>query len=227
MRPYIWRLLGLLLAVGLLALGLSVACDNGEEDEDDDTSVTIDIKVLRDDFFDLTKDQVIGAAKFDKSRGQIGLRINSRIFVETLSRFPGQKIGARLELINQDAASEPWEATDWVQDTNIKDIDFVIPLVETIPVYLNFRILLYYYEYDAETAAAGRQLADDDDDNDDNNDDNDDNDDNNDDNDADDDDDDTTDDDTGDDDTPEPSRLFEAEAVFSYLVDKGQPGTGD
>jgi len=153
--------------------------------------------------FGLADEEVIGHIEFGPASGQVGVRVTARVWIETLSRFPDQQIDMRLELQNQDAARESYDAITWTQDTNVEDIDFVVPLVETIPVMLNFRVLAYDYRYNKNGAAK----ADDDDatpaDDDDN--------DNDDDNDV----------------SVEPSRLFEAEAILIFKVDEGQPGAGD
>jgi hypothetical protein len=201
LRP---ALIGCLVVLAAVALW---RCSPIESDEEDDLSVTMEVKVVRDDLFGLQEDKVIGEAKFDQKEGQAGLRIKSKITVETLSRFPEQRIAARLELQNQDAAREPWPAIEWTQDTNTQRLEFVVPLVETIPSYLNFRVVFYYPQDESETAALR----------------------------ADDDtspaDDDTTppDDDASptDDDTTPPPNAFEAEAVFEFLVNAGEPSTGN
>ena len=208
-----WLVLLFVLAA-LVALVGFAACSVSDDEEEEDETATVEIKVVRDDFFDLAEDEIIGKALFNHTEGQVGLRIKSRILLETLSRFPNQRIDARLELQNQDAARSEYEPVGWVHDTNEEQIEFVIPLVETIPTLLNFRLLIYHYTYSDDQALK----ADDDDNDATDDDDNDDNDDN-----------DATDDDNDDDndDTPEPDRLFEAEAVFTFLVNCGQPGTGD
>ena len=193
-------------------------CAIDEEPDEEDNTTTIDIKVLRDDFFDLAEDKIIGQAKFSEKSGQVGRRIKARVLIETLSRFPDQKIAVQLVLQNQDAAVSVYEPIQWVQDTNEESVEFVIPLVETIPVLLNFRLLAYQYTFnEAEPLKADDDTADDDTIDDDDNDD-----------------DDAVDDDTGgdddtigDDDTPAPDRIFEAEGIFTFLVNAGQPGTGD
>ena len=227
----VWFALIAVLAPAALWTGCSVA----DPDEDEDDTVTVGIRVLRDEFFDLAEDEVIGQAKFNKHEGQVGVRVKSKVLIETLSRFPDQKIDVRLELQNQDAARDDWAPVTWVQDTNVENIDFFVPLVETIPTLLNFRLLVYYYTYEDEQALKADDATDDDDDDDDNDDDDNDDDDNDDDDNDDDDatDDDATDDDAADDDAtdddtaPEPDRVFEAEAIFTFLVNRGQPGTGD
>jgi hypothetical protein len=229
MRMRSWVILATLSAAAAAVAFLS--CGPVDDKNEDDDTVTIDIKVLRDDLFGLNEKQVIGQAKFSRHDGPVGVMVRSKIFINTLSRFPDQRIGMRLELENQDAVLEEWPAVEWTQESNLKYVDFAIPLVATIPVQLNFRVLAYYYGEEEQTAAY--DTADDDaspaDDDDDDND----NDDNNDvaDDDATDDDaadDDAVDDDAGDDDTsPLPDQYFQAEGIYLFVVDKGMPVTGD
>lgn len=215
----LWFLLALLIAATGAILSVHGACtaEDDEEEEEDDTTL-VDIKVLHDDLFGLADEEVIGQIEFGPDSGQVGVLVTARVWLETLSRFPDQQITMRLELQNQDAARESYEAIEWTQDTNVEDIEFVVPLVETIPVMLNFRVLAYDYRYDKRASLAADDddatPADDDDDNDDD-----------DASPADDDDNDADDDDN--DASPEPTRLFEAEGILLFMVDEGQPGAGD
>ena len=209
------RLLLVLVCLTLL-FGLSLAgCTKAAEKKNEDKFETIPIKVTVDELYDMSICQEIGVAKFKPKEGSIGSRIEGSCFIETLSRFPDQKVRVKLELLNQDAAREMYPPLEWEQDTNEKFFYFVIPLVETIPTILNFRLLVYEYIYDegsAQTAADDDTTPTVDDDTTPA-------------------DDDTavTDDDTlADDDTsPVPSKRFEAEAVYLFVVNQGQPGAGD
>jgi hypothetical protein len=225
--------LRLLLVSALLAMPVWLAaCSNEDDPEDEDDTSMIDIRVLEDDLFDLNEDDLIGKAKFSKKEGQVGVRVQSVVGINSLSRFPGQKIAVRLELLNQDAARTDWPPIEWVQETNEEELNFVIPLVETIPSLLNFRLYVYYYQFDDEDEKRADDDTTGDDDTTPADDDDDDTTPGDDDTTADDDDDTPADDDdtTGDDDddaTPEPTRMFAAEGIYTFLVNRGQAASGD
>jgi len=210
---------------------LLVACETDDDEEDEDDYESVAIEVVTDQLYDLAIGEQIGIVRFRQKKGATGARVEGICSLESLSRFPDQRVDVRLELLNQDAARDEWEPVEWVQDTNEHTFYFIIPLVETIPVILNFRLLVYQYIYagDDEYTLDDDTTADDDTTDDDTGDD-----DTGDDDSTDDDtgDDDVTDDDTGDDDddddtAPEPDKTFEAEAVYLFIVNEGQPGTGD
>ena len=216
-------LVALLIVPGLML----PACGQEDEEEEKDKYETIAIEVIKDELYDLPLGSEIGLAKFRQKKGATGSRVDGICFLETLSRFPDQKVNVKVELLNQDTTLDPYEPIEWVQDTNEETFYFVIPLVETIPTILNFRVLVHQYVYeDQQELTADDDTADDDMIDDDLADD-----DVVDDDVADDDaaDDDAADDDAADDDTAmeEPDRIFEAEAIFLFVVDKGQPGIGD
>ncbi|HPQ70054.1 MAG TPA: hypothetical protein PKW95_13070 [bacterium] len=217
----------LMLFAALVALigGVMVsACTQDEDDEEESKYETVPIEVTVDELFDLSIGDQIGVARFRSKKGPTGLRVRAECYLETLSRFPDQKIDVKLELLNQDAAHEPMDPVEWVQDSNTKSFSFIIPVVETIPSILNFRVLVYSYIYSDEL----EQTLDDDTADDDTVDDDITDDDATDDDTADDDatDDDTSDDDD-DDDEVEPEHIFEAEGIFLFVVNEGAPGTGD
>ncbi len=213
----------------LLVAGFIVACASKDDENQEEEYVTEVITVTEDQIFDFAIGDEIGQVKFRRSTGSTGSRVDAICYLDTLSRFPDQKINVALELLNQDAAQSTWEPVEWVQDTNEKVFFFIIPLVETIPSILNFRLKVYQYEYDEDSSSTTDDDTIDDDTVDDDTVDDDT---------VDDDavDDDTTDDDTTDDDedddadddtSPTPDRTFEAEAVFLFTVNEGQPGAAD
>ncbi|MCZ7586128.1 MAG: hypothetical protein M5R36_23950 [Deltaproteobacteria bacterium] len=212
-------LFGAALLLGLLAVSFVIACtqDNEEDDDGDDTR-RIPILVLRDDLYNFQTDDVIGRVEFRKYRGPVGSLVEGVCRIDRLSRFEDVEANVKIFLRNQDAARISFEPVEWVQQENDRTFKFTVPLVETIPVILNFRVLVY----------DGDALADDDDDTGD-----------------DDADDDTGDDDTGDDDTTdggpddddtaadddaaadEESYPFEAAADMIFVVSSGAPAVGD
>nr|HPM77600.1 hypothetical protein [bacterium] len=140
----------LMLFAALVALigGVMVsACTQEEDDKEESKYETVPIEVTIDELYDLSVGDQIGVARFRSKKGPTGLRVRAECYLETLSRFPDQKIDVKLELLNQDAAHEPMDPVEWVQDSNTKAFSFIIPVVETIPSILNFRVLVYSYLY--------------------------------------------------------------------------------
>jgi hypothetical protein len=229
-----WRIYFFLLALAVVAAAIVVylGCSADSTSSSNNNTVTVNITVLRDDLFGLNLNQVIGQAQFNPASGDVGVNVQGQVYLATLSRFPNQQINVAIELENQDAARQPWTAIQWVQQGNLENTNFPIPLVETIPTLLNFRVHVYYYQYANGTtsdddsspigAVEGSPVADDDasptDDDDDNDDDA---------SPADDDASPADDDSSPADDDSSPSKVFDAEGVFLFLVNRGQPSTGN
>lgn len=209
-----WKFSILLLIFGFLLSCFACVSDNQDEDEDSKWTVK-NIIVQKDDVYNFKVGERIGQVKFRKYRGAVGSRVNMVVRIDQLSQLDDRKANVRFELINQDALRIPFEADEWVQDGNEKTTYFIIPLVETVPVILDFRLVIY--------EADGSADDDDDDSGDD------------DDNDASDDDDDNDAADDDDDDDVATSATdaelagfgFVSWADFLFVVSEGTPGTGD
>ncbi|MCB1152847.1 MAG: hypothetical protein H6684_04780 [Deltaproteobacteria bacterium] len=205
-------------AVVILALvmGLAgvVACSEDNSEDDSSSSLKrIPILVKQDDFFDFPEDEVIGRVEYTKTRGPAGSLIVANCVIDrltTIAEDPDNRaVNVRVELRNQDASREEFETLEWVQTSNEQVFEVYVPLVETVPVVLNFQLVVSRND---ETAA-----DDDDDDNDTA-------------------DDDTTDDDTADDDTAaddddddddDGTPIFKATADMTFVVSSGRPIIGD
>ncbi len=234
------RPISIIFIILIVGFAFVFACTQDNNDEDDsDSSLKVPLLVLQDDYFDFQENDVIGNVEYWKSRGPVGSRVEAVCTIDTLRTFleayNSQSISVKLILQNADAARGEFTPVEWDQDSNSHQFRFYIPLVETVPVLLNFRVLLYRYSDDADddvnddadddtdgakadddtadddTASPDDDTADDDTSDDDS---------------ADDDVNDDSDDDTTDDDTAS-GPIFEAAADFLFVVNDGQPGTGD
>lgn len=223
-------LCALFIVCGLIYAGVSCAIDNEEDDDDKWTSGNI--LVQKDDIYTFRVDDSIGIVSFRKVKGPIGSRIDVICRINKLATFDERKINAMLYLVNDDAARGEFEPIEWVQEGNEKRFFFIIPLVETVPTLLTFRVLAYEDSSAVDDDTTDDDATDDDDDT------------------TDDDttDDDTTDDDTTDDDTTDddddsttdggndfslfeqtgdPAHAFSAWYDFVFAVSDGTPGLGD
>jgi hypothetical protein len=237
------RFMYILICILIALFTVVFACtqDNKDEDEDEDILKT-PLLVLQDDFFEFKKNDIIGKVEFRKNRGPVGSKVEAVCTIDTLrtflETFNTQSISVKLIILNEDAVRETYTPIEWEQDANSHSFHFYVPLVETVPVLLNYRVLVY--QYDGEVDDDVDDDTDDDlnDDTDDDADDDADDDTGDDDSDDDADDDDTGDDDTGDDDVNddvdddteggEPTGpIFEAAGDFLFVINDGQPGTGD
>jgi hypothetical protein len=197
-----------------VSLAFASCSSNNSQDKTTKKWVYKSIVVQSDSIYDFQYGDKIGEVKFRKIRGPVGSVVYAVCRINELSRFDNRQVNVKFYLLNQDAARQPYEPIEWLQQGNELNFDFHIPVVETVPTLLNFRLLAYQ-------DSAGSKA--DDDDNDDTaaaDDDND-----NDDTAA---DDDAADDDDNDDDTGvEPAHDFQAWADFVFVVNEGTPGTGD
>ena len=190
---------------------LSCVSDN-EDDEEMEKWITRSIIVQNDDVYDFRAGDKVGNVRFRKYRGPVGSRVKAICRIDELSRFTDREIDVRLFLVNEDAVRQVYEPIEWLQEGNEKEFYFLIPVVETVPVLLDFRVMLY----EGSVSGDDDDIVGDDDDDDDNDDDDDD------------DDDDATkaaaDDDNDD---ADKEYGFEAWADFAFVVTEGTPGTGD
>ncbi len=144
MGKRIWLCL-LFAATGAAAIAFYFGCSSTNSSSSNQT-ITLDIAVQQDDLFGFKVNQVVGQARFDRVNGPVGLYVQGQVFINVLSQFPNQQINMRIELENQDASANPWPPIEWVQQGNLENVELVIPLVETIPSLLDFRVLAYYFE---------------------------------------------------------------------------------
>ena len=229
---------GYIIICVLIALFTVVfACTQDNEDEEEDEGIlTTPLLVLQDDFFEFKKNDVIGKVEYRKNRGPVGSKVEAVCTIDTLrtflETFNSQAISVKLIILNEDAVRETYTPIAWEQDANSHSFHFYVPLVETVPVLLNYRVLVYQYDGEVDDDVdddIDDDLNDDLDDDVDDDTGDDDTDDDTTDDDADDDADDDVNDDV-DDDTEggEPTGpIFEAAGDFLFVINDGQPGIGD
>ncbi|MBZ0270646.1 hypothetical protein K8I61_01310 [bacterium] len=229
----------------LAFVAAAFGCAQGNEDEDDGSSVIrVPLLVVRDDLFEFGADDLIGFMDYVKQRGPVGSRVDAVLQIDRLASFAAdgqdRAIDVRVYLRNPDASRDGFTPLDFVQDSNRRTFHINVPMVETVPAILNFRVLAYVYpdgqeppggeaDDDLDDDADDDDTGGDDDTGDDDDDDAADDDDTSDDDDTDADDDDTGDDDDtdADDDDADDFARFEAAADFLFVVNVGAPGVGD
>lgn len=219
MGSRLFKVFSLLLLISAVAI-MVYACSEDNSEDDGGTEWKVEeIVVDSDSLYTFHRGDVIGEVAILDWNGPIGARVRGVCRIDELSVFADRKVNVKIYVVNPDATRVNFEPVEWVQEENEKVFYYIVPPVETIPSFVNFRVLIY------EGDPLPPDADDDDDDNDDDNDDNDDNDnDDNDDDDNDNDNDDTTTDDDLDD---TPNYPFQAWANLIFKVDDGTPALGD
>lgn len=146
-QPPSFRLWVLLVALLMLSLP-SCSDDESEDDEAPDESVTVGLEVVSDQVFGFVADSYIGTATFSDHDGLVGTPIRCEIELDEFERFQEKTLSGLLELINPDAIKDDQFVYDFLVDEEEESFTFYIPQIVTAPIYLNFRLSLYYEEED-------------------------------------------------------------------------------
>jgi hypothetical protein len=145
MRPD--RILILILLLLLAAAGLACT-DEGGDDEDEDSTITIGLRVDVDDVFGFIEDAEIGLVEFTENEGIVGSRVRARIKFEEFNRFDDKELIGTLVLINPDAIKADEYIVDFTVDEEEEDVEFFIPQINAVPIFLNFKLMLFFEEED-------------------------------------------------------------------------------
>ncbi|MDP8224717.1 MAG: hypothetical protein P9L99_15260 [Candidatus Lernaella stagnicola] len=143
-----WYRILLLLLLPCCLLAAACTDDGEDEEEKGDNSVKINLRVDQDHVFGFVQSAVIGRARFSNTNGIVGSRVQCRVSLNDYDRFQDKDLFGTFELINPDAIKDDSYLVEFDADEKETDFEFYIPQINSVPIFLNFQLTLYYEEED-------------------------------------------------------------------------------